>query len=51
MTPKQALQLLDKATQPGVSLTRIDYINIQIALETLSKLLPEETEPPCPPTQ
>ena len=31
--------ILDRATQPGVKLTRMDYISIQSALEFLAKLL------------
>ena len=45
MDPKQALQILAQATEPTVRLTRIDYINIQLALETLDKLVnPKEPE-------
>ncbi len=39
MNPNQALQILEQATQPGVRLTRIDYVNIQLALEILDKLI------------
>ena len=39
MTVEHALIILDRATQPGVKLTRMDYISIQSALELLAKLL------------
>lgn len=43
MTPKQALSILDQVTQPGFKPMRQDFINIQIALEVLAKLV-ETTE-------
>jgi hypothetical protein len=39
MSNEQIFSILDQATQPGVKLNRIDYINIQRALEELSKIL------------
>ena len=39
MTAEHALIILDRATQPGVKLMRMDYISIQSALELLAKLL------------
>lgn len=44
MTPQEALQLLDQATQPGVRVDRIGYIRIQQAIETLAKLM--QPQPP-----
>lgn len=44
MTPKQALAVLDQATQPGVRVTRQDYVVVQQALELLATLLPKEDE-------
>lgn len=38
MTRYEAIRILDIVTQPGVSLTRQDYINIQIALDTITAL-------------
>ena len=39
MNPKQALQVLSIATEPGVKLSRGDYVNVQTALEVLNKLV------------
>jgi hypothetical protein len=39
MDPKEALKVLDQATQPGVRLTRLDYVVVQQALEALNKLV------------
>lgn len=44
MNPKQALEILDQATQPGVRLTRMDCVNIQISLEALIKFVNDNTE-------
>lgn len=50
MTPKHALQILDAATAPNVAgrLTRIDYANIQAALETLQAVLEPKPEKEAP---
>lgn len=47
VTPQQAIDLLDRATQPAVisTLKRVDLLNIQVALETLAKFV-QETEKP-----
>lgn len=42
LTPLQAFELLDKATQPGVKLGRLDYVAIQEALQTIYPFLKEE---------
>lgn len=39
MTPEQALDLLDKATQPNINLNRADYVSIHQALMILNNLL------------
>jgi hypothetical protein len=39
MNPNQALQILAQATEPGAKLTRIDFVNVQLALEVLDKLV------------
>lgn len=39
MTPEQAIVLLDQATQPGVKLTRTDYVVINHALVVLKKAI------------
>ena len=44
MTPEQALQVLDKATQPHVTYVRIDYCNMQHALEVIKAALEELEE-------
>lgn len=47
MTPQQALLLLDHATQPQ-NQGRIDrggYVQVQLALETLAKLIPAPSAP------
>lgn len=41
MNPKQAITVLDKATQPGFSPTRGDYVAIHNALVTLSTVVDE----------
>jgi len=46
MTPAQALQILSQATEPGVKLTRQDYIIIQQALNTLELALNQQAEKP-----
>lgn len=44
-TPKQALELLDKATQPENLriLKRGDFVNIQLSLEVLEAFVNEHT--------
>jgi hypothetical protein len=39
MNPKQALEILDQATQPGVRLNRDAYIHVEEAIRTLAKLI------------
>ena len=46
MNPTQALQVLAIATEPGVKLSRGDYVNVQTALEVLSKLVEAQPKPP-----
>jgi hypothetical protein len=41
MTPDQILAILDAATQPNARLNRVDYINIQRALEETAKRFKE----------
>lgn len=41
MNPKQAITVLDKATQPGFSPTRGDYVAIHNALVALSTVVEE----------
>ncbi len=41
MNPKQAITILDKATQPGFAPTRGDYVTIHNALVTLSAVVEE----------
>jgi hypothetical protein len=50
ITPQQALDILDRATQPNVSdkLNRIDYINVQMALETLGQFVQVHSQPAQP---
>lgn len=50
MSPQQALQILDQATQPGVRLSRQNYCDIQMALATLNAIIstPPTNEPPKP---
>jgi hypothetical protein len=46
-TPQQALEVLDRATQPQAQgrLTREDYTNCQIALEVLRSALANGEKP------
>jgi hypothetical protein len=44
MDPKEALNILDQATQPGAQITRIGFVQVQIALETIGKLIEEQTK-------
>ena len=46
MNPTQALQVLAIATEPGVKLSRADYVNVQSALQVLSKLVDAQPKPP-----
>lgn len=48
MDPKEALNILDQATQPGAQISRLGFVQIQIALETLGKLIGVQTEPNNP---
>lgn len=41
MTPEQALQILDKATQPNTTYVRADYCHMQHALEVIKAALEE----------
>ena len=47
LTPIQAINVLDQATQPAAAgkLNRADYINIQVALETLAHFVEMHPEP------
>lgn len=47
MTPDQALAILDKAADPRSTgmLTRVDYVNIQRAIEVIAALIKEKREP------
>lgn len=38
MNPIEALNILAQATEPGVKLTRVDFVRIQQALETLKPI-------------
>ena len=40
-TPEQAIKILDDATQPGVKLSRMDYVIVQMALEILAQMVQE----------
>jgi hypothetical protein len=39
MTPEQALNILNQATEPGVKLTRNDYVLINQALKVLAEAI------------
>ena len=39
MTPQEAISVLDQATQPGVRLSRSDYLKIDQALGVLDALV------------
>jgi hypothetical protein len=44
MDPKEALNILDQATQPGAQITRLGFVQVQIALEVIGKLIEEQTK-------
>lgn len=44
MNPEEALNILDKATQPGVELSRADYVTVQQALVILDGFVTENTK-------
>jgi hypothetical protein len=44
MNAEQALQILSQATEPGVRLTRQDYVLIQQALTVLAEALKPKPE-------
>jgi hypothetical protein len=46
LTPEQALQVLDRATQPGVVITRQDYCVIEQALAVLSESIKPKDDKP-----
>ena len=46
MDPKEALKILDQATQPGNRLSRQDFVVVQQALEALDKLVNPKVEEP-----
>ena len=39
MTPEQALEILDQATQPGARVSRQGFVQVEEAIRTLSKLI------------
>jgi hypothetical protein len=52
MNTTQAINVLAIATEPGVKLTRADYVNVHDALEVLKKLIesqPAQTPPDAKP--
>lgn len=49
MTPEQALQILNQATQPGVRLTRQDYVLIETALSVIGSVIQELNAKPAIP--
>lgn len=47
MNPKEALKVLDQATQPNNKLTRADYVTVHQALLVLDNLVnPKVDDPP-----
>ena len=45
MNAEQALQILSQATEPGVRLTRNDYVLIQQALNVLAETIKPKEQP------
>lgn len=45
MTTEQAVAFLDQATQPGVKLTRTDYVIINHALQVLKQTITASPNP------
>ncbi len=48
MTGQEAINILASATEPGVKLSRVDYIHVQAALEELNKMVQAQLVPPAP---
>ena len=44
MEVEQAFNILSLVTEPNVKLTRLDYVNIQAALETIAKFIQENSK-------
>jgi hypothetical protein len=48
MTPEQALNILNQATEPGMKLGRRDYVVIQQALDVLAEAIKPKPPQPVP---
>ncbi len=46
MTPSEAIDILAQATEPGVRLSRANYVHVDAALLVLKMLV--EAQPPAP---
>lgn len=44
MTPSEAIEIIDKAVQPNVSLNRVGYAMVQQAIEVLQALVSASKE-------